>query len=693
VRGTALRWIAVLAVGVALLAVVLYFASTVDGRPPQVAEVRLTQALSTDARVAVTTSSVEVVFSEPVDHRQAEAAFGIEPDVDGAFSWSGSVMVFTPVDPLPLETEFTINVGSGVSDEAGNVMPDPAPAFSFRTVGPPRVIGVDPPDRSTDIGLEAVLEVTFSTLMDTASTEGAVSMRPEVPLAFTWRREVLEVAPLEPLQPDRAYELVVSTEATDQAGTPLEEESTTSFTTVAAGLSVERLVPADGTQGISVGTSVWIEVDGEIDPESLDESLTITPDVPGTLEVVAPDGAAGMEDATARILRFTPSGPLPPTTTFEVQVQAGLRSIDGRILARELSWSFTTGAPQPTLANQVLFLSDRSGVANLWAMNPDGSNERQVSSEMSPVTSYAAAPDGRSFVVGDGARLVASEASGGGRRILTDAGLLEFDPAFAPDGRSLIFGRADRASGSGLGIWRRDGFGGGAERLDLPEDQAQGSPTPDPSLGPPVPLLRSPAYAPDGETMSWVDEAGAIVMLDLESGDLRRTPFNALEPPAWLPDGRGLVTSGTLVSADAPPPLQPPGRPIAPLDEQLIGASIADLQIVRLPADGGRVVPLSIGTDAARVAVGAAGRISFVRLSEAGRAGTLWLSDERLDAATQLIEGDDRIARAAFAPDPRTLVVERVAADGAPAGLWLLDESSGQLSRLSDDGRRPLLLP
>ena len=111
-RGTALRWIAVLAVGVALLAVVLYFASTVDGRPPQVAEVRLTQALSTDARVAVTTSSVEVVFSEPVDHRQAEAAFSIEPDVDGAFSWSGSVMVFTPVDPLPLETEFTINVGS-----------------------------------------------------------------------------------------------------------------------------------------------------------------------------------------------------------------------------------------------------------------------------------------------------------------------------------------------------------------------------------------------------------------------------------------------------------------------------------------------------------------------------------------------------------------------------------------------------
>lgn len=689
-RGTALRWIAVLALGVALLAVVLYFASTVDGRPPQVGEIRLTQSLSTDSSVALTTTSIEVVFSEEVDHAEAEDAFGIEPDVDGAFSWSGSSLVFTPDAPLPLEAEFRVTVASGVADAAGNRMPDPAAPFSFRTVGPPRVIGVDPPDGSTDVALEPTLRVTFSTLMDTASAEAAISLRPAMELELSWRQEVLEIRPAAPLQPDRRYELIVEADATDQTGTPIAERSVTSFTTVASGLSAERIVPADGSEGIAVGTRIAIAFDGEIDPDSLDDaSLSITPDVPGTVEVVAPDGAAGMRDDSAHILRFTPSGPLPPTTTFRVEVAAGLRGIDGRMLARELSWSFTTGAPQPTLANQILFLSDRSGVTNLWAMNPDGSNERQVSSEPNPVVSYAAAPDGRSFVVGDGARLVAQEAGGGNRRILTDADVIEFDPSFAPDGSALVFGRADRATGSGLGIWRREGVTGAAERIDVVTEEETASPTAEPSVGAPVALLRAPRYAPDGGAIAWIDEAGQVVVKELEGETLSSAPFRALEPPVWLADGATLVVSGTPDAAP-PPPARAPNTPVPPLEA---GAEEAQLQVVRISRDARSVDALAFAAGGARVAAGTGGRIAFVLPSAAGRAGTLWITNEALTEATQLLDGDDRVARAAFAPDPNTLVVERVAADGAPSGLWLLDERSGRLTQLSRDGAVPRLLP
>ena len=195
-QGTALRWLAVIVLGIGLLAVVLYLASTVDGRAPAVSEFRLTQSLSTDTDVALRTTSIEVVFSEAVDHAGAQAAFGIEPDVDGAFSWSGSTMIFTPDQPLPLETDFTASVATGVRDEAGNRMTEPPPPFAFSTVGPPSVLGVDPPDGATDVPLEAPIRITFSTLMDTTTAESAVSLRPAVPLQFAWRQEVLEVTPL-----------------------------------------------------------------------------------------------------------------------------------------------------------------------------------------------------------------------------------------------------------------------------------------------------------------------------------------------------------------------------------------------------------------------------------------------------------------------------------------------------------------
>lgn len=692
-RGTALRWFAVIALGIALLAVVLYFASTVDGRPPAVGDYRLTQSLSTDAGVALTTTSIEVEFSEEVDHSAAQDAFSIEPDVSGAFSWSGSTMIFTPDASLPLETAFSVAIGTGIPDLAGNRMTDPAASFDFRTVGPPRVIGVDPADGSIDVALEAPILVTFSTLMDTTTAEAAISLRPAVPVELAWRQEVLEITPLEPLAPDRRYELIVDTDATDQGGTPLAERSSTSFTTVAAGFVVDRVVPADAIEGVAVGTGISVELDGEIDPASVSEdSLRITPDVAGTLDIVAPDGAAGMLDDATRLLRFTPSGPLPPNTTFDVTLASGLGSIDGRVLARDLTWSFTTGAPLPTLANQVLFLSDRSGVANLWAMNPDGSNERQLSSEMSPVTAFAAAPDGRTFVVGDGMRLVAQRADGGDRRILTDAGVVEFDPAFAPDGSALLFGRADRATGSSLGIWRRAGLAGAAERIDLASDDAA-SPTPDPVTGSPVPLLRAPRYAPDGSAIAWIDGAGAVVLLDVEEDERRRVPFAALEPPTWLPERGGLVVSG-VAAEDAPRRPPAPNAPVAPLDVATAsgGPAIAGLQLMRISPTG-EVTPVDAGAGGARVAAGAAGRIAFVRLSAAGRAGTLWITNRALTAALRAVEGDDRVARATFAPDPDLLILERVTADGSPGGLWQLDEVSGRLTQLSADGSQPRFLP
>ena len=91
-----------------------------DGRAPTVLRVSLTQHLTGDADTALTTSSIEVDFSEPVEHATAEAAFAIRPAVGGTFSWSSASLTFTPAARLPLRTEFEVTIGPGVRDRVGN---------------------------------------------------------------------------------------------------------------------------------------------------------------------------------------------------------------------------------------------------------------------------------------------------------------------------------------------------------------------------------------------------------------------------------------------------------------------------------------------------------------------------------------------------------------------------------------------
>ena len=63
-RAVPLRNMAVLVLGFAVLGGILYYASTVDGRGPTVVAIALTQHLSGDAEQALTTTSIEVDFSQ-----------------------------------------------------------------------------------------------------------------------------------------------------------------------------------------------------------------------------------------------------------------------------------------------------------------------------------------------------------------------------------------------------------------------------------------------------------------------------------------------------------------------------------------------------------------------------------------------------------------------------------------------------
>ena len=683
-RSVILRSLVVIVAGGLVLAGVLYVASTIDARAPEVLEVNLTQPVDGDSGVALITTSLEIVFSEPVEPDTASAALSLDPEVNGGVSWSGSTMIFTPSDPLALETDYRLEMRAGVRDLSGNEMSELPPPFEFRTACRPTLVDASPADGDSDVPVDGPIALTFSSLMDTASVEAALRLRPSFAHELRWSGELLEIVPTQPLRPGSEYEISIQDDAADVAGVALGEPIGLRFTTVAPGLAVQTLVPADGIDGIAPTTPIAVIFDRPIDPGSVgDGLLAITPDVAGTLSVTPMPDDAPAEDGSGRVLQFVPSGSLPANTTFEVSLQTGVASVVGGELGREVVWSFTTGAPVATISNQITFVSDRAGIDNVWAMNPDGTGKRQLTAELAPVLDYAVAPDGSSLVVADGRRLVYQRADGTERRLLTDAADVEFDPSYAPNGQRIVFGRADAESGGGLGLWEWRVEGGDPTPVELPSG-LEASPAPS-AFTADQPPLRAPRYSPDGEALAFVDSSGSVEILELSSGRLTIVPFSAGGPPMWLPSSSAVLITGREADGvdeadDAVDDLAAPVTPLAP--------DRAD-EVFRIARSGTAAVATAFGTGSRVLSVSAQGEVAYVdglgALHVAPRAGS--------PGGASLLDGE-RVLDAAFAPgEPAVVVVLGRGDSDAPGSVERLQLGDGRRSEIAPSGSLPRWVP
>ena len=84
-------------------------------------------------------NEIRVVFSEPmvvlgrIPQPVPAPFFRIEPAVKGTFRWSGTTtLIFTPAEPLPYATEFTVTVDKSAKSVAGKTLDQPY-RWSFTT--------------------------------------------------------------------------------------------------------------------------------------------------------------------------------------------------------------------------------------------------------------------------------------------------------------------------------------------------------------------------------------------------------------------------------------------------------------------------------------------------------------------------------------------------------------------------------
>ncbi len=84
------------------------------------------------------TVTITVTFSEPMNTSYVEAAFSVSPAANGTFAWSGggTILRYQITASLAPGTTYTVTVGSGARDLAGNPMGADV-LFSFATPAPP----------------------------------------------------------------------------------------------------------------------------------------------------------------------------------------------------------------------------------------------------------------------------------------------------------------------------------------------------------------------------------------------------------------------------------------------------------------------------------------------------------------------------------------------------------------------------
>ena len=184
-----------------------------------------------------------------------------------------------------------------------------------------------------------------------------------------------------------------------------------------------------------------------------------------------------------------------------------------------------TFAPDGT---KIIYQSNASGDEDIWIVNADGGNPRQLTANSRVNLSPAVAPDGRSIVfLSDRTstpHLWRMNVDGSDQRQLTN-GSGEKSPQFSPDGRwvvyTKVFGKAT--------VWKVPAGGGEPAQLN---DKYSTHPT----VSPDSKLV---AYRYRDENTPW-----RIAVAPLEGGEPLRTfdlPATFGVPLRWTPDGRAVA--------------------------------------------------------------------------------------------------------------------------------------------------------
>ncbi|MGE5243271.1 MAG: Ig-like domain-containing protein [Betaproteobacteria bacterium] len=330
--------------------------SVTDVVAPQVQVVAPAQDAALDPRnpVAVTVTATDAVGVTAIDFGASGSVSASDTRSVQPAATSRTEIFTVNVTPIPAAGG-TLTLNATARDAAGNNGTAPPVTIRLTDVVAPDVVSTAPAGGATGVDPQTAIVARFSEPMNPA-TLNAASIQLQragaaVPasLAVSGNDDVVTLTPTaQPLAPNATFTLIVTTAATDRAGNPLAAVRTFTFTTASPDTTpptVASIVPADGSAGVSLATSITVTFSEAIDPSTVTaQSFAVhsgTTPIDGTFSFLNGNSAA----------QFTPAAPLPSDADVTTALTSGITDLfgnalaaaDGSPLTSPLTFTFHTG--------------------------------------------------------------------------------------------------------------------------------------------------------------------------------------------------------------------------------------------------------------------------------------------------------------------------------------------------------------
>ncbi len=289
--------------------------------------------------------------------------------VPGTVSYAGVTATFNPTSFLGYSTVYTATITTGAEDLAGN--PIAANYVWTFTTGaapdtiPPMVSSTDPANNEIDVPVNKKIAVTFSEPLDPATittTTFTVKLgATTVPGTVTYVNQTATFSSTSFLIYSTLYTATITTGIKDVAGNAMVSNYVWSFTTGAAPDTiapvVRNTVPSNNAIDVPVNQKITASFSETMDPSTL---------IPTTF--VIKQGAniiSGTVTYAGVTATFFPTSYLAYNTVYTGTITVGAKDLAGNPIARDYTWTFTTGAAPDTIAPAVSYTIPSHGATNV----------------------------------------------------------------------------------------------------------------------------------------------------------------------------------------------------------------------------------------------------------------------------------------------------------------------------------------
>ncbi len=309
--------------------------------PPQV----VTSAPASGEEIALD-SAFTIRFDQPMDQDSVEAAWGIDPAVDGQFEWPRpDTVLFTPQKELQRSAQYRVLIDNSAAAENGLTLVEPFETTST-TIGDLLVDQIIPEDGTSNVQTDGAVTVVFNRPVVPLTSSGQQANLPQ-PLIIdpavegegTWVSTSIyrfEPGP-EGFAGGTTYQVTIEEGLSDVTGAVLPDTVSWRFTT--QNPAVLLVSPPHESTLVSPTRPISITFNMPMDRASTESAITLNPAAGLTFEWQEDD----------RFLAATPQEQLALETTYELNIGQPALSASGQASLDAATNSRFTTVPFPAI--------------------------------------------------------------------------------------------------------------------------------------------------------------------------------------------------------------------------------------------------------------------------------------------------------------------------------------------------------